>query len=239
MHIEKILRETINVDNIEVVENKKENPKGKSPPKMEWTFENVYNAIISTFKTQTNKKFIVDSDNINKVKTLAYYLVQDNRFFISPLLSKDLNSPSFKKGLILVGDYGVGKTALLKTIPIITDNYFSYNLTVDLVSEYESLTLSDKSMFVEKHKSGRRIYDDLGTEKKASNYGFVNLIKVVLESRYDANSLTILACNYDERNPLNLEAALDKLGMLYGGRVLDRVYEMFNIIEFSGKSMRR
>ncbi|MBR9847686.1 MAG: hypothetical protein GYB35_17045 [Algicola sp.] len=232
------MNQAIDIDNIEIIENRKNYLKSKSIPKMEWTSDNVYNALISTFEKQTNKVFMNNRDNINKVKTLAYYLARDKRFFRSPLLNKDLNSPSFSKGLLIFGDYGVGKTTILKTIPAITNNYFSYDLSVDLVSEYESLISADRSTFMEKHKFGRRIYDDLRDENDASNYGLVNLFQNILESRYGVSSLTIVACNYDKKHPLDLDLALDSLGHRYGGKVLDRIYGMFNIIEFCGKSMR-
>ncbi|OIQ22174.1 MAG: hypothetical protein BM557_02020 [Flavobacterium sp. MedPE-SWcel] len=93
---------------------------------------------------------------------------------------------------------------------------------------------------------GSRYFDDLKTERIASNYGKVNIFKELLEERYNRvdpktkkRLKTFVTCNFKEGFEDNLEKAVDEFGEKYGSRVWDRMFEMFNIIEFKGKSFRR
>jgi len=96
---------------------------------------------------------------------------------------------------------------------------------------------------------GDRYFDDIKTERHASNYGKVNLFKDILENRYNNRvqivkgvtkiNKTFGTCNYKEGYEGNTEVALEEFGEMYGGRIYDRLFEMFNIIEFKGKSFRK
>ena len=93
---------------------------------------------------------------------------------------------------------------------------------------------------------GSRYFDDLKTERIASNFGKVNIFKEILEERYNrmnTNSTSInktfITCNFKEGFENDIEAAIDEFGEKYGGRVYDRIFEMFNILEFKGLSFRK
>jgi len=82
-------------------------------------------------------------------------------------------------------------------------------------------------------------YDDVKTERIASNYGMTNLFKDIIEKREVRKLKTYITCNFKEDQPGNIPAALLEFGEKYGSRVFDRLFSMFNIIEFKGKSFRR
>lgn len=108
---------------------------------------------------------------------------------------------------------------------------------------------ASKKDFERKMNFGSRYFDDIKTERIASNYGKVNIFKDIFETRYNnriqtVNDKTIInktfaTCNYKDGYEGNLEVAVDEFLEKYGGRVYDRLFEMYNIIEFKGKSFRK
>jgi DNA replication protein DnaC len=150
------------------------------------------------------------------------------------------NIPELKKGLLIIGDYGCGKTSMLRAFqmvgksllpdPILWFNSVSCNA---LVMEFEGMDTKDKSakkhFFQKYNKAAVMYFDDFGTESNASNFGIKNLMKDILEERYANNKRTFLTSN------LSLLEIQEK----YGDRVYDRLQEMFNIIQMSGDSFRR
>jgi DNA replication protein DnaC len=46
--------------------------------------------------------------------------------------------------------------------------------------------------------NGVRYFDDLKTERIASNYGKVNIFKDILEERYNRNAKTHITCNFKD-----------------------------------------
>jgi DNA replication protein DnaC len=114
---------------------------------------------------------------------------------------------------------------------------YSANKVVEL---YELCDKAEKkSDFWIKMSTGHKLFDDVKTEREASNYGKVNVFKDVFEKRYESKAMTYITCNYQEDAPNDVEKAVNEFGAKYGARVWDRMYEMFNIIEFKGKSFRK
>lgn len=186
------------------------------------------------------------------VYTMAYYFAKDERFLKSPLLIKKVNqgkevrtsTPSLKKGLLIIGNYGNGKSSMLKTfcktLQTVRDHNFSFQTANNLVRDYNSLSSSeDKIHFWKRAKKVRMLIDDAKTEEEASNYGKVNLIKDIIETRADEGLITHIICNYMEGHEGNISMAIYELGKKYGPRSVDRIFGNYNIIEFKGKSFRK
>jgi len=109
-----------------------------------------------------------------------------------------------------------------------------------IVQKFENCeTPNDKKTLFNQMSLGVNLYDDLTSERVASNFGHVDIMKEVIEERYMKNKLTYATSNYKENHQDDIEAALLSLGERYGSRVYDRLFEMFNIVAFTGKSMRR
>lgn len=198
----------------------------------------------ANFKEVNQRPFIkIDGITVKNMEPLIYYFAKDDRFFNCDNLSK-LSVPSFEKGILIVGNFGNGKTSTMKVfekifkgIPGIGFKGYSANETVTLFEKCSTDILRDefeKMMF-----NGNRYFDDLKTERIASNFGKVNIFKEIIEERYNRKSLTFVTCNFDEAFPNDMEAALDQFSKKYGERVYDRLFEMFNIVEFKGKSFRK
>ncbi|OHT44456.1 P-loop NTPase family protein [Flavobacterium tructae] len=188
----------------------------------------------------------VDGITIKNLEPLIYYFSKDERFFSCDNLS-DISQPSFDKGLLIIGNYGNGKTSTMKVfesifrgIPKVGFKSYSANEAVIMFEKCTGENADNLRLEFEKTMwYGIKNFDDLKTERIASNYGKVNIFKEILEERYRLKSKTFLVCNFKEGYEDDLQAAVDEIGEKYGGRVWDRVYEMFNIIEFKGKSFRK
>lgn len=198
------------------------------------------------FKELYHKELVLDKHSQDFLLALINYFYQDQEFFKSPCLIKNLNNPSFGKGLLIIGNPGLGKSKFLKAFEIIFKNFCHYNSNFyflfsdvnDIVTDFESLETSEKDNFFQKQSGGFRCYDDVKSERQASNFGIVNLMQDILQYRYNKDRKTIIICNFSDSYPDNLQEALNEFGTKYGSRIYDRIYEMFNILEVKGKSKR-
>ena len=192
-------------------------------------------------------------------RTLCTYFIGHPIFLKSPILNRK-SEPNLRKGLMIIGGYGCGKTSTLKTFyemfikakshPITIKDikgieqflrrygmYFSFHTANDIVAEYEGLqTPDEKDYFWRIHKGGFKYYDDVMTERTASNFGKIELFKDIFEHRYSTGVRTIITLNYAGNS---VDETLNSIAERYGERVYDRLFEMFNIIELKGKSLRK
>lgn len=216
----------------------------KDKIKFSITARKLFNLFKANFQKINERPFIkIEGITIKNLEPLIYYFSKDERFFQCENLSR-ISEPSFEKGILIIGPYGNGKTStmkvfehILKGIPDVGFKSFSANEAVAMFEK--CATDVDRDDFEKLMWRGIRNFDDLKTERIASNYGKVNIFKEILEERYRLKSKTFLICNFKEGFEGDLQAAIDEIGEKYGGRVWDRIYEMFNIIEFKGKSFRK
>jgi hypothetical protein len=129
-----------------------------------------------------------------------------------------------KKGLMVQGGIGSGKTSILKLIQIWLpqSERFMYNPVQNVVSDYNAG--GDEVIDVYKKKK-ERLFDDLGTERIGKYYGNnVETLQEIIMSRYDLyryqNVKTHFTTNLE--NNFILER--------YGERAFDRLKEMCNLI---------
>jgi len=190
---------------------------------------------IETFKFENNRDIVFTQHNKPIYDLIAKYFSRDVRFLETDLV---LNLADLEKGLLIIGDYGCGKTSMLNTYHKIgykflpdTFLWFSKNSCLSIVSEYEQIKYADgKEEFNDKYYNTSEFYfDDFGTENDASNFGKKNLLKDILEERYARKKKTHITTNL----------SLGEIKNKYGDRVFDRLQEMFNIIEMKGNSFRQ
>jgi len=213
----------------------------------------LWNVFKTHFQIVNQKEFEKNEFTIKNLEPLIYYFAKDERFFECENLSK-LSTPSFDKGILIIGTFGNGKTAVMRTFEKIFSttkgvSFKGYSAN-EVVTMFEKCVDAEtKADFNRKMNLGDRYFDDIKTERQASNYGKVNLFKDILENRYNNRiqttngetkiNRTFGTCNYKEGFEGNTEVALEEFGEMYGGRVYDRFFEMFNIVEFKGKSFRK
>ncbi|MBL4703474.1 MAG: hypothetical protein JKY54_03075 [Flavobacteriales bacterium] len=195
------------------------------------------------FLKQNGVRYSREAVYLDNVKPLIYYFLGDFDNFRTCKNVSLISKPSFDKGLLIIGGYGNGKTSTMKAFEAVLKNsnvtFKGYSAN-ELVSMYEACeNPSDKKQFKKDTELGTRYIDDVLTERMASNYGKSNIIKDIIEERYNKNKRTYISINPKEGFSGSTEKAIEHLGEKYGARVYDRVFDMFNVIEFKGKSFRK
>ncbi len=164
-----------------------------------------------------------------------------NIYKIIDYINEELSQTDKPKNLLFMGDVGLGKTFISE---LIRKSIEQANLKVfwiesrTLWKQYVRLVgsnYSDKAESIEKLLSvGKRnilIIDDFGTEEREKQR---EIVKDILFDRYNLIKhnkayITIVSTNLDFR----------QIARTYGKRIADRFLEVFTLINFKGKSMRR
>ena len=224
--------------------------------------ENFFETFLKAYLFFQKKEFdLLKNDGKGRIfaRTLCAYFLNKKGFIKSPILNKK-SVPDLDKGLMVIGNYGTGKTSVFNTfhkmffnaykenicVKLKDNSYinlghfnlnFSFHSSNEIVREYECIkSPEEKIIFWKKYANGTRYFDDLTTEHQASNFGKIELFKDVLEHRYSNKAKTFVSLNFHGNS---LEETLDFLAEKYGERVYDRLFEMFNIIELKGESFRK
>lgn len=145
-----------------------------------------------------------------------------------------------KKGLLLVGPVGCGKTSLLRLMMQNPRQRFGVVSCRQVAAKYQSDGADGLSPYEEAHYSGGVVFDDLGTETMPVKYYGTdcNAMGDVLLARYDRFQAGELRGDYTHMTSnLAVGTAQDAPGTLtlyglYGQRVVDRIRQMFNMIAF-------
>jgi len=143
-----------------------------------------------------------------------------------------------KRGLLLYGNCGTGKSKLMQALSYLIA-YYSNNqlngLKVYSASELVKFSLSKDEKESATFDSLRRWryvgIDDLGTEPvNVKNWGTdTSPVIDILYKRYDAMKVTVLSTNLN----------MDGIKEAYGERIHDRICEMYDRISFNFQSFRQ
>ena len=213
----------------------------KKPP-IPPTKEQLWFTFKTAFYKMYGKQFIENEHTLKNIKTLFYYFLNDPEFYNCENLIKGLNTPDFNKGLLIIGGVGIGKTDYFKVFESVFKQYEPFRFKMYssklLVRDYEKCSIPLEKDYFFKDKDRKRLcIDDMGSENNASNYGTFNVVGNVLSNRYDKNLITHVTTNFASSSN-DVEETLHVLGKRYGHRIYDRLFEMFNIIIFTGPSLR-
>lgn len=182
----------------------------------------------------------------------AFEITDFNREIIDHLCLYFSNDPNFKgdpkKGIMLMGTPGVGKTHLMNffaknpkasyTIPtckVITERYANKwsHEEKSTIEYYSELKRADVGHQWDQVELGT-CFGDLGAEAgESSSYGNrKNVMEEIIFNRYESNLPF-----YFTHFTTNLNAA--ELGQKYGDRFKDRLREMCNVYVINGPSFRK
>jgi DNA replication protein DnaC len=201
------------------------------------------------FKHTECKDFDNGGGRLENLMCLINYFSKNQEFFNSNRLCKSENGdfvsePSFEKGLLVIGDFGCGKSSIMRAFKALFDGHqltFKSYTTNNIVTTFESYESgSERTEYINRTKTATAYFDDVKTEKDASNFGKHNLMKDIIEERYNRGNKTYMTCNFCKGDSKkSIPSALGEFNTKYGPRVFDRLFEMVNIIEFKGRSLRK
>lgn len=183
-----------------------------------------------------DKTFIVDNENDYFLKTIAYYFSNDERFLKSKIIT---NTPDLKKGLLITGKCGFGKTltfrAVQKCFTGFTEQQVAKKFKTKSCNELVNGFNIEGSEFLTRFmKQDNWMFDDFGTENKGKHYGLEeNVMGLILEARYE------LYTREGKQTHLTSNLSPAEIRSSYGFRIDSRLDEMFNIIMVSGKDRRK
>lgn len=187
-----------------------------------WTAERMFSLMKYNSQYEFDKKLIVNENNKHLITALCFFISEDKRF------ETDLGY-SFKKGILIRGTVGLGKTFLTSCIRDNELNPVAIISMLEIADEVRS-----EGEYVIKMGANRILYlDDVGTEEATVNhYGTrINFFKQFIEGVYlrnrDFNKLIISTNN-----------SFSEIEEKYGFRVRSRIKDMFNIIDIKGEDMR-
>ena len=173
-------------------------------------------------------KLVEDQDTLPLIKAICFRLSRNERYETELGLS-------FKRGLIVHGEPGLGKSYLwsivaqnpLRPVQIVTMNEIIKSVLE--TGDYKGLKWASFDQIC---------IDDVGTEYFGDNaikrYGSdINWLKTFIEEMY-AKDKRVLS-----RVIMTTNDSAEEIGVKYGFRVRDRLAEMFDVIDIKGKSMRR
>ena len=195
---------------------------------------NVHANLIVMIGKHYESNFKVDKNNQRALKEMLLY------FTGNELFSGNLN-----KGLMLIGEVGTGKSLLFKifkkyTKDVIRTNGYQMHPAIDIIDNVniqgvECLNIYSNNFEGKQAHPIRCYIDDIATNReKVKHYGTeINVIEQLLSLRYNVfqryGTLTHISSN---KYPEELSAQYDE-------RIIDRMKEMFNIIELEGSSRRK
>lgn len=183
------------------------------------------------------KGLSVDKENEEVIRLLCYYFSGDERF--------ELEGYDLKKGLVLFGGVGVGKSTLMKRF--VNNQVQSFKVVMCRQVEDIFSQEGDKTLVEYSHKHQISVngnifghqylgicFDDLGTEPESKYYGkATNVMAEIILNRYD-NELPF------NMTHITTNCSTKEIFDRYGSRVTDRMKQMFNLIEFpEGAKSRR
>ena len=191
-------------------------------------------AIIFLGKEMYGEEFNLDIENVCKIYQTVYdYLVRQSK-------------GKLKKGMLIIGGLGVGKSAMMKIMQRIfkeTPARFKWVNAYELKDLSEVYTASQiKEMYGYDLKMDLYI-DDIGVSVDVKRYGnTVNIITEILMERYDlfinSGFKTHISSNL-LTHVVNDAKNTPTLKTVYGARILDRIIEMTTVVIFKGESRRK
>lgn len=184
--------------------------------------------------------FVIDSRNV-KIMAELY------KWVWAWLGRKEPGKLDPKKGILLWGDIGTGKTTIIKGLQryIAMINQLCYgsnnrSICIEIRSAAEiSLRYASEGMkalerWTDRTQAGHLAIDEIGREEISTHFGTTcNTIQTVLQLRYEQR-LSIITLG-----TTNIDMRTDEFTKRYGSYIFDRVKEMFNVIHVGGESRRQ
>ena len=192
--------------------------------------------------TRAGKAFVIDEENKEVVRALMLYFSEHPAFNTLSWNSEKgalRSEPSLKKGLLVCGNVGSGKTLLLK----IFNNCFEgkgrfqivpCDILTDRVRKEGVAALQTYASPYRDGGANEILFDDLGIESKAKYYGDeINPMFDLIIKRYRS------FCDVGLKSHFTTNLAPGQLAGYYDDRTESRLHEMCNIVVLGGSKTSR
>ena len=183
---------------------------------------------IRTAFYEENGKIILSQDEVENIKKIFNWLI-----------GKDIDV-TLNKGLFLTGDYGTGKSVILKGIIKFIDRYYSHDYLINGISnpmlilswDMANYFMSGNEIMINKMKTTSILaIDELGYEPLEVNYygSICKPFAEIIMQRYQRRRCILISTNL----------TMEDIKIIYGGHIYDRLCQMVYVIEFRGNSKRK
>jgi DNA replication protein DnaC len=170
--------------------------------------------------------FRIHQEDHELISKLLAYVLKDEE-------SASKQGISLKKGILLSGPVGCGKTTLMTLLRLFLpgDNRYIMkscrDVSFEFIQEGYSVILKYSKQAFNQDKPKMYCFDDLGTENNLKYYGNeCNVMSEILSSRYDL----FVSSQMVTHITTNLNSS--EIESIYGTRVRSRMREMFNLVNF-------
>jgi len=196
-------------------------------------FKKVFFKMAQEFYAKSDIDFEVDIGNKNFLGHFCKYWNRDKAFEV-------LENISLRKGLLVFGSYGTGKTSSFQIIQNIARQYQVRELWFPSISTQEVVErfnmAKNKEDVVRYYSKGVFLFDDLGAEMEGNNsyqYGKEEVFVRILLNRYrNFESL-------GSKTHITTNLSLGQIEQRYGKQLADRFIKMFNLLKLDGPSRRK
>ncbi|MFT3738462.1 MAG: AAA family ATPase [Breznakibacter sp.] len=191
-----------------------------------YDFETCLRIIERKGKELYGEHFRIFQEDYPLIAKLLAYILKDEETCTQ-------NGISLKKGVLLTGPVGCGKTSLMTVLRFFQpgDNRYIVkscrDVSFEFIQEGYSVIQKYSKQAFNQDKPKMYCFDDLGTENNLKYYGNeCNVMTEILLSRYDhfvtRQMITHITTNLNS----------SEIESLYGIRVRSRMREMFNLVSF-------
>lgn len=176
--------------------------------------ETYYDAIkeYGTYCIETG--FIIDNENEKQIKKISE-IVQEN-----------------KRGVMIVGNTGSGKTILMQMLKNIAHPQDKANFIYKKAKEIVIMFDNDEIKYdvYSYYKTRNVLFDDLGTEDKGNNYGVrTECFETIIQDRYDLYKETGMVTHF------TTNLGQKEIELRYGARCASRLTEMCDVVLLGAK----
>ena len=190
--------------------------------------------IKNLLNNEIGKEFVFDSENTRSINNLFSYFTGNEKICTE-------NEISLNKGIFLVGTKGTGKSILMKTFKKYTGeinhvNSFQWFDSAQIIDSANLFGISILKQFdIYEGRSITCYIDDICSQnEKVKNFGTdISVIEQLINLRYN------LFQRYGKLTHFSSNIYPEQMDKFYESRIIDRLKEMCNFVELTGKSRRQ
>lgn len=183
---------------------------------------------LQSITRQRGEELVYDEDNKIVLNYLSHYFARTDEF-----------TGDLKKGILLCGGVGTGKSLFMEAFERFCFNRPNAFITHDMKAISRDVQ-ENGTQILQSYNQGICNYDDVGFEDKAAHFGnkvcvFTELMNIQYHKFLKSGKVCHITTNLGFSNDYGFGKFSDR----YDKRIVDRVRQMFNIVEFNGNSKRK